>query len=183
MGNLSILLLLLLPFSTPSPAAAERGAPDPERVYRQLRGEPAIRTREEALGFLAATSPGALWRSSKLCVDGRVKDLLSQAGFESLDEAVQAKLHTGMLEIRSSFWAEDLEKLASAGEELREVWESGGIASGPESPEDAERLQDRLLALVEEVEIAVALQRCAREERDRGTAAYLDCVVSGGSGD
>jgi len=178
----STLLLLLLPLSTPAIAGEPRDDPAPERVYRQLRQEPAIRTREEALEFLAEASPGGLWRSSKLSVDERIKALLSHAGFDSLDEGVRSRLHDSMLEIRSSFWAEDLEKLSSAEEELREVWKSGRIVSNAENRKQAEQLQDRLLDLVEEVEIAVALQSCARPEHGLGTTGYLDCLLRGGPG-
>jgi hypothetical protein len=183
MRNLPTLLLLLLFLSAPAAAEANRGNWTPERVYRQLRQEPAVRTREEALELLAGASPGELWRSAKLSVDGRIKELLSQAGFGSLDDGVQAKLHASMLEIRESFWDEDLEKLSAAGQELREIWESGAIASTAESPEAAKPLQDRLLALVEEVEIAVAVQRCARRRPHLEPADALDCVLGGGPGD
>lgn len=182
MKTSSTLLLLLLPLSTPAVAGADRDPPAPERVYRQLRQEPAIRTREEALEFLAGASPSDLWNSAKLSVDERIKDLLSHAGFDSLDEEVQSRLHASMLEIRSSFWAEDLEKLSSAGEELREVWKSGRIVSTAENRRQAEQLQDRLLDLVKEVEMAVALQSCARPEHDLGTTGYLDCLLRGGPG-
>jgi hypothetical protein len=182
MMNLSTLLLLLLSLSAPAAAEANRGNPTPERVYRQLRQEPAIRTREEALELLSGASPGDLWRSAKLAVDERIKEVLSQAGFGSLDGEVQSKLHAGMLEIRASFWEEDLEKLSAAGEELREIWESGGIAAEAESPVDAEGLRDRLLALVEEVEIAVAVQRCARRQPHLEPVDALDCVLRGGPG-
>ena len=55
--------------------------------------EPVIRTREEALEVLAEASPGALWRSAKLCVDRRLKDLLSHPGFEALDHQIRSELH------------------------------------------------------------------------------------------
>jgi hypothetical protein len=183
MRVLSTLLLLLLPLSTPAMADPTRDGPVPERVYRQLRRDPAIRTREEALEFLAEVSPSDLRNSAKLSVDERIKDLLSHPGFDSLDEGVQSRLHASMLEIRSSFWAEDLEKLASAEKELRQLWKSGGIVSKAENRKQAEQLQDRLLDLVEEVEMAVALQSCARPEHDLGTAGYLDCLLRGGPGD
>jgi hypothetical protein len=182
MRALSALLLILLPLSIPAMAEPDPERPAPERVYRQLRAEPAVRTREGALQFLADASPDGLWRSSKLAVDERIQHLLAQAGFESLDEPVQSKLHTQMLEIRSSFWAADLEKLSSAGRALRELWESGSIVSTAADRESAERIQPRLLDLVEEVETAVALQRCARTEHDLGTAAYLDCVLGAAPG-
>jgi hypothetical protein len=142
-----------------------------------------IRTRAEALEVLAEASPSDLWRSAKLCVDRRIQDLLSQAGFESLDETVQSRLHTSMLEIRASFWAEDLERLSSAGEELREVWESGRIVSAAEDREYAQPLQDRLRRLVEEVEMAVTLQSCASQKHDLGSAKDLDCLMRGGPGE
>ena len=183
MRVLSTLLLLLLPLSTPAMADPTRDGPTPERIYRQLRKDPAIRTREEALEFLAETSPGALWRSSKLSVDERIKDLLSHPGFDSLDERLQSQLHASMLEIRSSFWAEDLEKLASAGVALREVWEGESVVAEAESREGAEQIQRRLLELVDEVEMTVALQSCARAKPHLGTAAYLDCLLSEGPGD
>ena len=183
MRALSTLLLLLLPLSTAAMAEPARTGPAPERVYRQLREAPAIRTREEALEFLAERSPGALWRPSKLAVDERIKDFLSHSRFDSLDGQLQSQLHASMLEIRSSFWAEDPEKLASAGAALRGVWESGSIVAGAENREDAEQLQRRLRELVEEVEITVALQRCALAEPELGTAAYLGCLLRGGPGD
>jgi len=142
-----------------------------------------IRTREEALEVLAEASPGDLWRSAKLAVDERIKEVLVQAGFGSLDGEVQSKLHAGMLEIRASFWAEDLEKLSSAGKELRGLWESGSVAPKPGEPEAAKQLQNRLLALVEEVEIAVAVQRCARRQPHLEPVDALDCVLRGGPGD
>jgi hypothetical protein len=180
MRNLSTLLLLLLSVSAPAAAEANRGNWSPERVYRQLRQEPTAPGR--ALELLAGASPGDLWRSSKISVDERIKEVLSQAGFGSLDGEVQSKLHAGMLEIRASFWEEDLEKLSAAGEELREIWESGGIAAEAESAVDAEGLRDRLLALVEEVEIAVAVQRCARRQPHLEPVDALDCVLRGGPG-
>ena len=179
----STLLLLLLPLSTPATASPTRVGPDPERVYRQLRQAPAIHTREEALEFLSEVTPGALWRSSKLSVDERIKDLLSHPGFDSLDERLQSRLHASMLEIRSSFWAGDPEELASAGAALREVWEGGSVVAEAEGRENAEECQQRLLELVEEVEMAVALQSCARAEPELGTSPYLDCLLSGGPAD
>jgi nucleoside 2-deoxyribosyltransferase len=142
-----------------------------------------IRTRDEALEFLAEASPGDLWRSAKISVDRRIKDLLSHAAFESLSEEVRSELHAGMLEIRSSFWAKDLENLSSAGDRLREIWTSGKIVSTAENREVAQQVQDRLLNLVEEVEMAVALHTCTRAEPDLGTAAYLECLLRGGPGD
>jgi hypothetical protein len=183
MRALSTSLVLLLSLSTPAIAETNRETPTPERVYRQLREQPVIRTREEALEVLAEASHSALWRSAKFCVDRRLKDLLSHPGFEALDEEIQSKLHASMLEIRPSFWAEDLERLSSAEEALRQVWESGEIVSTAENREIAERLQDRLLRLVEEVEMAAALQKCARKERPLETADYLDCLLRGGPGD
>ena len=183
MRNPSTLLLILLSLSTPAVAETNGGDWTPERVYRQLRQEPAIRTREEALEVLAGASPGDLWRSAKLAVDGRIKEVLSQAGFGSLDGEVQSKLHAGMLEIRASFWDEDLEKLASAGKELRGLFESGRVAPRAGDPEAAQRLQERLLALVEEVEIVIAVQSCVRRVPDRGAADDLDCALGGGPGD
>jgi hypothetical protein len=176
----STLLLLLLLLSTPATANPTRGGPAPERVYRHLRQVPAILTREEALEFLSEATPDALWRSSKLSVDARIKDLLSQPGFDSLDEQLQSQIHASMLEIRSSFWAEDPAELASAGAALREVWEGGSIVAEPEGRESAEECQQLLLLLVEEVEMAVAFQSCARAEPELGTSPYLDCLLSGG---
>jgi hypothetical protein len=183
MKTLSTSLMLLLSLSTPAVAEANREAPTPERVYRQLREQPVIRTREEALEVLAEASRGALWRSAKFCVDRRIKDLLSHPGFEALDEEIQSKLHASMLEIRQSFWAEDLQRLSSAEEALRQLWERGEIVSTAENREVAERLQDRLLRLVEEVEMAAALQECAREAHPQETVDYLECLLRGGPDD
>lgn len=182
MKTLSTSLMLLLSLSTPAIAEANREMPTPERVYRQLRDQPVIHSREEALEALAEASSGALWRSAKLCVDRRLKDLLSHPGFEALDEEIQSELHAGMFEIRPSFWEEDLERLSSAERTLRRVWESGKIVSTAENREVAERLQDRLLRLVEEVEMAAALQKCAREGHPLATVDYLDCLLRGGPG-
>lgn len=185
MRILSILLLLLWPLWTPDTAAASREKPTPEKVYRQLRQEPAIRTREEALSYLSEASPGDLQRSAKLAVDRRIKDLLSHEKFESLDEQILSKLHTHMLEIRSAFWTEDLDKLSKGEEGLRAIWESGKIVSTAKNGEYAQQIQDRVLRLVEEVRMAVALQRCmrAREEHDLGTEDWLDCLLNGGPED
>ena len=183
MRTLSTSLVLLLSLSTPAIAEANRETPMPERVYRQLREQPVIRTREEALEVLAEASPGALWRSAKLCVDRRIKDLLSHPGFEALDKEIQSELHAGMFEIRPSFWEEDLERLSSAERALRRVWESGEIVSTAENRKVAEGLQDRLLRLVEEVEMAATLQKCAREVDPLATVDYLECLLRGGPDD
>ena len=183
MRALTTLLLVLLLLSIPATAEPDRERPAPERVYRQLREEPVIRTREEALEFLADASPGALWRSSKLCVDRRIKEMLALAGLESLDQPVQSQIHASMLAIRASFWTEDPAKLSSAGKDLREIWESGRVLSAAEDREAGQQLQVGLLRLAEEVEMAVALQRCARAEPDLGTAAHLDCLLRGGPAD
>jgi hypothetical protein len=182
MKALSTSLLLLLAASTPSMAEANREPPMPERVFRQLRDEPVIRTREEALEVLAESSSGALWRSAKLCVDRRLKDLLSHPGLEDLDRDLQSELHSSLLEIRSSFWEEDLERLTSAEAVLRRLFESGRLVSTAENREVEEPIQDRLLRLVEEVEMAAALQECARDEHPLGTAGYLECLLRGGPG-
>ncbi len=182
MKALSTSLLLLLAVSTPSMAEANREPPIPERVFRQLRDEPVVRTREEALEVLAEASPGALWRTAKLCVDRRLKDLLSHPGFEALDREIQSELHANLLEIRSSFWTEDLERLSSAEAALRQLWESGSIVGAAENREVAERLQNPLQRLVEEVEMAAALQQCARDEHPLGTLGYLECLLRGGPG-
>jgi hypothetical protein len=183
MRALSTLLLLLLSLSGPAMAESDRDDPTPDRIYRQLREDPPIRTREEALEFLAELSPGTLWRSSKLSVDRSIQHLLSHAGFESLAEEVQSQLHANMLKVRSAFWAEDPERLSSAQRALRRVWESGSVISMAANPEDGEELQHRLLQLVEEVEVALTLQACARVQQDLGSAAYLDCLLRGGPGD
>lgn len=182
MKALSTSLLLLLAASTPSMAEANREPPTPERVFRQLRDAPVVRTREEALEVLADAAPGALWRSAKLCVDRRLKDLLSHPGFEVLDQEIQSELHASLLEIRPSFWTEDLERLSSAVAALRQLWESGRIVGAAENRDVAVRLQDRLLRLVEEVEMAAALQECARDEHPLGTVGYLECLLRGGPG-
>jgi hypothetical protein len=108
------LLLLLLPLTPSAAAESDRGGPTPERIYRQLRWEPAIETREEAERALAQATLDSLWGSSKLVVDARIKDLLSHPGFGSLDPSIRSELHAGMLEIRRSFWERDLERLSSA---------------------------------------------------------------------
>lgn len=182
MRTLSTSLMLLLSLSTSAIAEANRETPTPERVYRQLRNQPVVRTREEALEALAEASPGALWRSAKLCVDRRIKDLLSHPGFEALDKQIQSELHASMLEIRPSFWEEDLERLSSAERALRQLWESGKIVSTAENREVAEGLQDRLLRLMEEVEIAAAIQKCTREGHPLAAVDYLDCLLRGGPG-
>jgi hypothetical protein len=175
-------LLLLWPLMTPPIAEAQRERPIPEKVYRQLREEPVIRTREEALGYLAEASPSDLWKSAKLSVDKRIKHLLAHERFESLDEEIQSKLHASMLKIRSSFWTEDLEMLSEGEEGLREVWQSGKIVSEAENGETAQQLQDRVQRLVEEVQMAVALQKCirAREEHDLAAEDCLECLLRGG---
>jgi hypothetical protein len=177
------LLLLLLPLSTPAAAENAGDEPTPERVFRQLRWEPAIETREEAERVLAQATPDSLWGSAKLAVDARIKDLLSHPAFGSLDPEIRSELHAGMLEIRSSFWERDPEGLSSAEEALRGVLGGGQIRVKAGSRENGAQLQDRLEELVREVEMAMMLQQCTRPELHLEAADRLDCMLRVGAED
>jgi hypothetical protein len=178
--------LLLLPgLATPERAEAERARPEPERVYQQLRRDPAIRSREEALEYLAGASPSELRRSAKLSVDQRIKDVLSHEGFDSLHREIRDSLDDNMLGVRSSFWNRDMDQLSQREEALRELRESGKIVSAARKREAGEELQDRVGRLVEEIQMALALESCTRvrEQRGWGPADWLECLLNNGPDD
>jgi len=182
---LSACLLLLPVLAAPERAEAGRARPEPERAYQQLRPEPPIRSREEALEHLAGASPTELRRSAKLSVDQRIKDVLRHEALESLDQETQNSLHAEMLGVRSAFWDWDMDQLAQRGEALRRLLESGEIASAAPTREDGEELQERVGRLVEEIRMALALERCtrAREQRAWGPEEWLDCLLDDGPDD
>jgi len=181
--SFSLLLVALL--VSPAASGAEGAAPDPESVYRQLRHDPVIQTREQALEYLANASPDDLRRSAKLCVDPRIKALLQHEFFGSLDRETQDALHTSMLKIRSSFWRGDSDELADGGRRLREILDGEKIPSTaePDTPEGAFR--ECVAELLREVETALALLQCthARELHDWAPTRQLDCVLKGGPAD
>jgi hypothetical protein len=87
-----------------------------------------------------------------------------------------------MLEIRSSFRNGDLESLSERAERLRELSESGRIASEAGNEELGRQLRDRVLRLAEEVGTAASLHGCLRagEERKWEPADLLACLLRGG---
>ena len=175
-------LLLLWPLVTPGPAEAEPAEPEPERVYRQLRRDPVIDSRQEALKRLGEASPDELRRSAKLAVDKRIRDVLACERFDSLDPDSQASLHGSMLGIRSSFWSQDLDPLAARKRALQDLLESQKLVSAAQA---AEEIQACVLKLVEELRMALALERCmhAREEQSWEAEDLLDCLLDGGPDD
>jgi len=169
----------------PERARAESARPEPEKVYRQLRRDPVIRTREEALAYLAEASPSELRQSVKLSVDERIKDVLAHPGFESLDRETRDALHVDLLGIRSFYWSRDLDQLARSEQGLRELSSSGALVSAAETRERGEQLQACVRRLVEQLQTCLALERCtrARDEQGWGAAGWLDCLLNGGPGD
>jgi hypothetical protein len=183
MPRVSLLLLVLL--ATPGSAGSEGVAPQPEEVYRQLRHEPVIRTRQAALEYLEHASADDLRRSAKICVDSCIKALLKHEYFGSLDRETQDALHTSLLKIRSSFWRGDALELADGAAGLRRVLEGEAIPAdaGPDTPAGAFRR--RVSELLQEVDTALAIQECARLRalRDWDAERLLDCALKGGPGD
>jgi hypothetical protein len=175
----------LWPLATPKPLAANPSRPDPERVYRQLRRDPVIRTRQEALKYLTEASPDALRQSAKLAVDERIKNLLAHAGFGFLDRDVQESLHASLLGIRSSFWSQDLNQLSARRQALHELLKDPEMVAASQATERGKEFRTRALRLVEELQMAVTLERCtrARDKRDWEAADYLQCLLSGGPED
>jgi hypothetical protein len=141
-----------------------------------------IQTADEALEYLAKASSDDLRTSAKLSVDRRIKGVLKCEGFDALDEEVREELHANMLEIRSSFRNGDLESLSERAERLRELSESGRIASEAGNEELGRQLRDRVLRLAEEVGTAASLHGCLRagEERKWEPADLLACLLRGG---
>jgi hypothetical protein len=179
----SLLLLVLL--ASPGASGAERAAPDPESVYRQLRHDPVIKTRKQAIEYLAKTSPDDLRRSAKLCVDRRIKILLQHEFFGSLDRETQDALHTSMLKIRSSFWQGDPDELADGGGALRQILDSGRIPPAADQDTPEGEFRECVAELLSEVETAQVLLECtrARQLHDWDAARQLDCVLKGGPAD
>jgi hypothetical protein len=175
-------LLLLWPLVTPKLAEAKPAGPEPERVYQQLRRDPVIHTRQEAVKRLSEAPPDELRRSAKLAVDKRIRDVLAHEGFGSLDREIRESLHASMLAIRSSFWSQGMEQLSARKRALQELLESQKLVSVARA---AEELEARVLKLVEELRMALALERCmrAREKQDWGAAGTLGCLLNGGPDD
>jgi hypothetical protein len=169
----------------PERAWAESARPEPERVYRQLRRDPVIRTREEALAYLAEASPSELRQSVKLSVDERIKDVLAHPGFESLDRETRDALHVDLLGIRSFCWSRDLDQLARSEQGLRELSSSGALVSAAETSELGEQLQACVRRLLEQLQTSLAFERCTRGREEQGWDAvgWLDCLLNGGPGD
>jgi hypothetical protein len=181
---LAVLVWAVSMWAMPERIRAESAGPEPEKVYRQLRREPVIHTREEALAYLAQVSASELRRSVKLSVDERVKDVLSHPGFESLDRETRDSLHANLLGIRSFYWSRDLAQLARSEQGLRELSSSGALVSAAETRERGEGLQAGVRRLVEQLQMCLTLESCtrAREEQAWGAAGWLDCMLNGGPG-